>query len=243
MVSVPVKVYKAVDTKSISFNTLHATCQKKVQQFQECSECGERVGKGDTVKGYPLGDDRYVVMGDADFEGLPVDSAKNVAITCFVDERTIDPRHYSTPYLVAPDKAGKKAFALLLAAMDKTRKVGIAKITMRQKESLCAVSPLGDTMLLQTLCWDDEIRDAGEVADYLPNVSTQEVDMAVRLVEALAGEVDLASYQDEYRLALEARIETKMNGDVVKIEVVKEAKPTDDVMAGLMASISAAKAA
>jgi len=114
---------------------------------------------------------------------------------------------------------------------------------MREREHLCTIRPYGNVLLLQTLHWADELRDAGEVAADLPQVTEQETSLAVALIQALEGEVNLSAYSDEYREAVTRLIEAKLNGEVIEAAPVEEAKPTEDVMAGLLASIVAAKAA
>ena len=103
------------------------------------------------VKGYPVGDDKFVVMEDQDFQALPVKSLKNIEVVEFVEASRIDPRHYDKPYFVAPDQAGGKAFALLMRGMEQVGKVAVAKLSMREREHLCTIRPFGDVLLLRPL--------------------------------------------------------------------------------------------
>ena len=243
MVSIPVKLYGAVEEQAVRFNTLHRECGVRIQMPRWCPNCERRLESAEMVKGYPVADDKFVILEDQDFQGLPVKSLKNIEVVEFVDAAGIDVRHYDKPYFVAPDKAGMKAFALLLGGMAKVGKVAVAKLSMRDREHLCAIRPFGDVLLLQTLYRADELRDAQAVEAALPKVTEQELVMAVALIQALEGNGDLTSYKDEYRDALVRLIEAKLNGEVIAATPVQEAKPTEDVMAGLMASIEAVKAA
>jgi len=130
-----------------------------------------------------------------------------------------------------------------MRGMEQVGKVAVAKLSMREREHLCTIRPFGDVLLLQTLYWADELRDAEAVKVSLPQVTEQELKMAVALVNALEGEGDLSGYRDEYREALVRLIEARLNGEVFQAAPVEEAKPTEDVLAGLMASIEAVKAA
>jgi DNA end-binding protein Ku len=243
MVSIPVKLYGAVEEQAVRFNTLHRECGKRIQMPRWCPNCERRLEQAEMVKGYPVGDDRFVTLEDQDFQGLPVKSLKNIEVVEFVDAAVIDPRHYDKPYFVSPDKAGTKAFALLLRGMAQVGKVAVAKLSMREREHLCTIRPFGEVLLLQTLYRTDELRDAQAVVIALPQVKEQELGMAVALIQALDGEGDLSRYPDEYREALMSLIEAKLNGEVIEAAPVEEAKPTEDVLAGLMASIEAVQAA
>lgn len=245
MVSIPVKLFGAVDDQKIGFKQLHKECKNakfaRVKMPRECSECGDKLEQEDIVRGYDLGDETYVVMEDSDFAGLPVKSLKAIDVVEFVDADEIDPRHYDTPYFVAPDKAGGKAFALMLAAMSEVGKVAVAKLTMRERERVCTVRPFGDVLMLQTLYRTDELRDASSVQVDLPAVSDQEKEMAVGLIEAMEADVDLSKFPDTYREALLERIEAKLNGTAFPTAAPEEEEPTEDVLVGLAASIQAVK--
>jgi DNA end-binding protein Ku len=243
MVSIPVKLYGAVEEQAVRFNTLHRECGNRIQMPRWCPNCERRLEQAETVKGYPVGDDKFVVLEEQDFQALPVKSLKSIEVVEFVEASRIDPRHYDKPYFVAPDQAGGKAFALLMRGMEQVGKVAVAKLSMREREHLCTIRPFGEVLLLQTLYWADELRDAGAVKASLPQVTEQELKMAVALIQALEGEGDLTGYKDEYREALVRLIEAKLNGEAIQAAPVEEAKPTEDVLAGLMASVEAVKAA
>ena len=225
MVSIPVKLYGAVEEQAVRFNTLHRECGGRIQMPRWCPNCERRLETTEMVKGYPVADDKFVILEDQDFQSLPVKSLKNIEVVEFVDA------------------AGMKAFALLMRGMEQVGKVAVAKLSMREREHLCTIRPFGDVLLLQTLYWADELRDAGAVKVSLPQVTEQELKMAVALVNALEGEGDLSGYKDEYREALVRLIEARLNGEVFQAAPVEEAKPTEDVLAGLMASVEAVKAA
>ena len=246
LVNFPVKLYSSVDENDIHLNQLHRTCGQRIKMPRWCPDCDKQLETAEIVKGYPMGDG-YVHLEDADFETLPVKTIKAIEVVEFVAPGTLDPRHYDKAYFLAPDKAGTKAFALLLKGMEQAERVAVARLTMRQREHLCTIRPYqeGDShhplFLLQTLFYADELRDAQPLYGKLPEVSAEEQTMAVQLIEAMVGEADMSKYQDEYQMALTQLIEAKFAGEEIKVSPVAEAAPTTDIMAGLLASIEAAK--
>ncbi len=239
MVAVPVKLTSGTEEKKVSFNQLHDHCHSRIQMPRWCSTCDRKVESGEIVKGYPVGDEQYVVMEEADFAGLPAASQKTIDIVAFVDAGGIDPRHYNKAYLVAPEDAGLKAFSLFIQAMTRANVVGIAKLGFREREHLAAIRPFGDVLLLQTLFYADELRDPGDVGKPLTVCSTQEMDMAMTLIQSLA--VDdpcLDQYKDDYRETLNEVIQAKLGGTVFAAAPTTEA-PKMDLVDALMASIAA----
>ena len=243
MVSVPVKLYGSVDEQAVRFNQLHSGCDARVKQDKVCTGCDQKVESADIVKGYDIGGDQFVIVQPDELAALSVKSLKAIDIVEFVEAGDIDPRHFNKPYFLAPDPAGAKAFALLLRGMEKVGRAGVAKLTMREREHLCVIRPFNDVLLLQTMYRADELRDDGEVAVDLPDVSDQEQDMAVTLIETMNAGVDMSKFPDDYRQAVLDLIEAKLNGTTIQVAPVEEAKPTEDVLAGLLASVEAAKAA
>jgi len=240
MVSVPVKLYTANEEKSVHFNQLHQDCQTRIQMPRWCPNCDRKVEQSEIVKGYPVGDDQYVLMEEDDFTALPVKSLKTIDVVAFVEGDQIDPRHYNKPYFLAPEEAGTKAFSLFLQAMGKVNMVGICKLGYREKEHLATIRAYGGVILLQTLYYADELRNPDEVAPKLADVSDREMEMAITLLQTLqTPHADLGQYQDEYRVALLDRIQAKLKGiPVTTTETAKE-EPKMDLVDALMASINA----
>ncbi len=194
------------------------------------------------VKGYEYEKDRYVVLTDDDFDEVPIESSRAIDIQQFVDLDEIDPMLFKKSYYLMPDETGAKAYALLREAMSQDNKVGIAKVSFRDKEHLAALRFKDDAFVLETMYWPDEIREAefGDV-DVSSKVREQELEMARQLIENLTAEWNPEEFTDEYREALLTIVEAKISGQ--EIEVV-EAEPTAkvvDLMEALKASVAAAK--
>jgi len=242
MVSVPVKLYSATEEKTVHFNQLHKDCQTRIQMPRWCPSCDRKVEQSEIVKGYPIGDEKWLVMDSADFTSLPVKSLKTIDVVAFVEGNQIDPRHYNKPYFLAPEDAGVKAFSLFLQAMAKVNMVGICKLGYREREHLATIRAFGGVILLQTLYYADELRNPDEVKAKMVDVSEREMEMAVTLLQTLQQPTaNLGQYEDEYRNALLERIQAKLAGEAFTISEAPEEKPEMDLVDALMASISAEK--
>ena len=185
---------------------------------------------------------------DEDLENVPLKTVRSIEIEQFTKAERDDAavRFVKSAYYLEPDKVGRKAFHLLKSVLEDDGLTAICKIVIKDREALAALDPFGDTMLLTTLHWPDEIRatdelDLGEESyDFKP----AELTMARQLVSAMTGEFDPAQYKDEYREALETIIQAKVEGkETVAVEAPEESGNLIDLMAALEASVSAAKAA
>ena len=242
LVTIPVAVYPATEEKTLRFNQLHDEDGGRVRMKRVCSIDGEEVTYDHIVKGYEYEKDKYVVLTDDDFDKVPVESSRAIDIVQFVDLDEIDPTMYKKSYYLIPEETGAKAYALLREAMSEDGRVGIAKVSFRDKEHLAALRFKDESFVLETMYWPDEIREAdfsGVNVDQ--KVRGQELEMARTLIENLTAEWNPEEFRDEYREGLLEIVEAKIEGK--EIEVV-EAEPTAkvvDLMEALKASVAAAK--
>jgi len=244
MVSVPVKLYSATEEKAVHFNQLHRDCQTRIQVPKWCPTCDRKVEQAEIVKGYPVGDNQYVLMEEGDFASLPVKSLKSIDVVAFVDGSAIDPRHYNKSYFLSPEDAGVKAFCLFLQAMGKVNLVGICKLGYREREHLATIRAFGGVILLNTLYWADELRSAEELRAKMVDVSEKEMEMAITLIRTLeTPDLDLSQFEDEYREVLLDRIQAKLNGQPIITAETPQEEPKMDLVDALMASINAEKKA
>jgi DNA end-binding protein Ku len=242
LVTIPVSVYPATEEKTLRFNQLHDEDGGRIRMKRTCSVDGEEVGYEHIVKGYEYEKDRYVILTDDDFEAVPVESSRAIDIQQFVDLEEIDPMMYKKSYYLVPEETGAKAYALLREALNRSGKVGVAKVSFRDKEHLAALRFRDDAFVLETMYWPDEIREAdfGGV-DVSAKIRPNELEMAQSLIDNLTADWDPAEFKDEYRQAMLRIVEAKINGE--EIEIV-EAEPTAkvvDLMEALKASVAAAK--
>jgi len=240
MVSIPVKLYTATQSKDISFHLLHKECNTRLQQLRWCPTHERAVEWSEVVRGYEYARDEHVILTEEDFEKLPLPSKQTVELSAFVKAEEIDPVYYEKSYYLEPDAKGIKPFALLMTALREKGLTGIAKIAVRNKEQLCALRPMDGTLILETLFYPDEIRvEKTELPDV--KISDKELEMAYTLIDLLSEEFEPEKYKDEYRDALMKLIEAKLEGEELpEVAAAGPAKVTD-IMSALRASVEAAK--
>jgi DNA end-binding protein Ku len=248
LVTVPVKLYSAVNRKTVRFNQLNAKTGSRIAQKRVDASTGEEVAYEDLVKGYEIASDRYVVIEPGELESVQPAKTKTIDIEDFVDLVDIDPIFYDHPYYLAPAAGGAKPYRLLLEAMRETGKVAIAKVVIRQKESLVAIRALPDHDVLEmaTMLFSDEIVDPDRLDDIpeADDVKTNDRELAIakQLVESLAGEFEPEKYHDTYREAVLEMIERKAAGEEIAIQPeTEEAAPVPDLMSALKASLDAVR--
>ncbi len=240
MVSIPVKLYGATESKDLSFHLLHAKCGTRLKQVRWCPTDDEEVPWSETVRGYEYAKGEYVKLTNEDFEQLPLPSRHIIDLSAFVDESEIDPVYYERSYYLAPDERAEKPYALLLKAMERKGLTALATVTLRNKEQLCAIRPRDGVIMLETLFYPDEVRQS-EVDTGGAKVSDRELDMADTLIELLRKPFEPDEYHDHYREALSQLIEAKLEGrDVVKAPQARETKVID-LADALRKSVEAAR--
>jgi len=246
LVTIPVRLYLATESRGgLSFNLLHDEDLERIQMKVHCPVHGE-IKRSDTVRAFEWAKGRYVVIEQQDLEAVPLKTVRSIEIEQFVPARREDPgaRFVKGAYYVEPEPVGRRAFALLRKVLGDSDVQAICKIVLKDREHLAALDPFGDTMLLSTLYWPDEVRDVADLdlpveeAEFKP----AEVAMAQQLVEALTGEFEPERYHDEYREALLRVIDSKVAGEPVEArEPEPEASRLTDLMAVLEASVAAAR--
>jgi DNA end-binding protein Ku len=240
MVSIPVKLFTATQSKDVSFHQLHEECNSRIKQQLYCPVDDRVVTRDELVRGYEFSKEQHVIVTDEDLEKLPLPSAHTIALSAFVEGDAIDPIYYERSYYLAPDEVGVKPFALLMRALKEKGLTALAKVSLRNKEQLCALRPQDGTLMLETLYYPDEIRvEETESPDI--DVSDRELEMAYSLIDLLTEPFDPEKYHDDYRGALMEIIEAKLQGqEIVEQAPMPETKVVD-LMAALKASVDAAK--
>ena len=246
MVSIPVRLYVATDSHSVSFRQLCSEHMSPIKYKRWCQAGDHEVQYGEIVKGYEVSDDRYVVIEDQDLENLPLPTSRAIEISEFIPQDDIQAGlYFKSAYYVEPEEAGRKPYHLLKKALEETGKVAVAKIALRDREHLAALQPADGLMLMNTLHWPDEIRSTeglkGLEGDV--KVNPKELQMAKSLVESLAEDTfDPSRYQDDYHDALMKVVNAKVEGEEIVAAPEPEAAPkVMDLMEALKASVEAAK--
>jgi DNA end-binding protein Ku len=241
LVTIPVAVYPATEEKTLRFNQLHESDGGRIRMKRTCSIDGEEVPYDEIAKGYEYEKDKYVVLTDEDFDAVPVESSRAIDIQQFVDMDEIDPTLYKKSYYLVPDETGAKAYALLREAMSQDSRVGIAKVSFRDKEHLAALRFKDEAFVLETMYWPDEIRAFETDAKIDTKVREQELQMARQLIENLTSEWNPEEFTDEYREAMLQIVEAKINGREIETVTPEPTAKVVDLMDALKASVAAAK--
>ncbi|MDQ6671395.1 MAG: Ku protein [Chloroflexota bacterium] len=242
MISIPVKLFGATESKDLAFNTLHKECKSRLKQKRWCPVDDREVFQDEVVKAFEYSKDSYVEIVEEDLERLPVPSKHTIELTSFVKQADSDPVYFERTYFLEPEQSGAKPYALLLRALKSKQVSGVAKIALRNRESLCVLRASDNNLImLETLYYPDEIRTADIQSEPDVLISQPELAMALSLVEMLQEEFDPKKYQDQYRVALLDMIESKRNGSEVVATPDTPLPKTVDLMAALKASLEAAK--
>ncbi|MBU9714158.1 Ku protein [Evansella tamaricis] len=242
LVSIPIKLHAATENKDVKLRTLHKDCHAPIKYEKTCSECGQEVSTEDIVKAYEYTEGKYVVLDDEDLEKLKKEQEeKAVEIIDFVNLGEIDPIYFDRSYFVSPNEGGSKAYSLLRKALEETGKIGLAKITIRSKENLAAVRVYGNTLVMETLHFPDEVRDYNSVPNVPDesNIEAKELDTAKTLIDHLTAEFEPTKYNDDYRVELLELIREKVEED--KGVTKQEQTNVIDLMEALEKSIEKAQ--
>jgi DNA end-binding protein Ku len=243
LVNVPVKLYSATSHKEVHFNMLHSKDGARIKQQRVCSEEGVEVPWEEIAKGYEISPGRYVMLEKDELTALNPKADKTISIEDFVNQSDIDPIFYENAYYLVPDRGAAKAYALLVDAMKKTGKVGIARMVLRTRQYLCAVRPIGRGLALNTMLYSDEVNPLEQLEE-LPGEESKprerELEMAQQLVESLSTRFQPGKYKDEYREQVLALIEKKAAGEeIVAPQEPEEPAKVVNLMDALQKSLAA----
>jgi DNA end-binding protein Ku len=244
LVSIPVKLFSAVQETRLDLDMLDSRDHAHIK-FQRVNENTKKeVPYDKIVKGYKYDDD-YVIIEDADFEAAAPEKSKVIEIESFVDIAAVNPMYYETSYYTEPATKKNKAYALLLEALKKSGKAGLARFVLRSTESLCIVHPIDKAIVVTRIRFAQQIREQDELnLDEDIKVSDKELKMGLALIDQYAEPLDLSKYKDEYHTELMNIIEQKAKGKRPTIKKLKPVKAKgDDLYDQLMSSLNAKKGA
>jgi DNA end-binding protein Ku len=241
LVSIPVKMYTAASSASVSFNQLHATCGSRIKQQTFCPVCNEVIERAALVRGYEVSKDQYVRVGEDELKALEGEASKTIDIAEFVPLEKVDPVYFEKAYYLGPDKGGEKAYRLLTDAMAKSGRVAVATFVMRGKESLVLIRPSSDGLMLHTMFFSDEVRSFGEIDKGAgAKIRDGEMDLAQQLIDGLSNDdFKPETYEDSYRVRVLQLIESKVEGKEITIAAPEAARAqVIDLMDALKESLA-----
>jgi DNA end-binding protein Ku len=244
LVTIPVGLYTATESKTPKFKMLRESDGSAIKYKRVAEADGVEVPWESIVKGYEVEKGRYVIFTDEELEAASGGgNSRLVEVVQFVDESEIDPIMYRSSYFLAPEKTGVKAYQILLDSLTKKGKVGIAKISLRDKQQLATVRAKDGVLVLETMYWPDEIRQAEfEELEIEVDISPQESKMAELLIDTMSTPFDAAEYKDRTREAIQEAAQKKVEGQEIVAPQAPEPTKVVDLLEALKASVEATKA-
>ncbi len=249
LVNVPVKVYSATESHDVSLHQVHEKDGGRIRYQRKCEVCGKVVAYEDITKAYDDGTNT-VVLTDEELKSLPAESNHEIDVVEFVPADQIDPIRLDKAYYLEPDARALKPYTLLRRALEETDRSAIVQFALRQKSRLAILRVKDKALVLQTMLWDDEVREADfDVLDEVPRISQKERDMASQLVDSLAGDFDASQFTDDYQEQLRTLVGAKLEqGDALDTAATFGEEPEDgeqaeviDLMDALSRSVEKSK--
>jgi DNA end-binding protein Ku len=239
LVAIPIAMYTATQDNDIHFNQLHKEDQSRIRYKKTCAHCGKEITADDIVKGYEYDKDRYVVVTDEEIEKIKTEKEKAIQILHFANLNQISPVYYEKTYQAIPEPGSEKAFELLREALMSEKKIAVGKTVLGAKDTLMAIIPREDGMLISTMHYQDDIKGLPKTYN-TPDVAKQELDMAKMLINSMDTPFDPSQYKDEYQEKLRGLIETKIAGREVVAAKPEAAGKVINLMDALKASLEQA---
>jgi DNA end-binding protein Ku len=240
LVSVPVRMFTATESKELRFHFLHKRDLAPIAYDKVRKDTGESVDPDEIVRGFEIEKGRYVPIEDEDLDRLDIELTHAIDIVDFVELDEIDPIYFRKAYYVLPQEGAEKPYRLLVRALEETRKVGIAKVVIRNKQHLASMRPYEGLLLLETMYYADEIRRP-ETVDGKTRLAKAEVEMAKSLVENLSESFKPEKYDDEYRKELLDLLRAKAKGQKLPEPEEEQEGEVVDLMAALRESVAKTK--
>jgi DNA end-binding protein Ku len=240
MVAIPIAMYTATTDNDIHFNQLHKDDHSRIRYKKTCAHCGKEIKNEDIVRGFEYDKGKYVVITDEEIEKIKTEKEKSIQILHFAKLNQISPVYYDKTYQALPEAGGEKAFELLRSALMAEQKIAIGRAVLGTKDTLMAIIPREEGILISTMFYADDIKDLPKQYNR-PEVSEEELKMARMLIGAMDTPFDPSKYKDEYQEKLRGLIEAKIAGrEIVAAESEGPAKVVD-LMEALKASVEKAQ--
>ena len=238
LVSVPVKLFRAVEEHDIHFHLLHESCKTRIKLQNYCPHHDQVVERSELVRGYEYEKGKYVIVENEEIEQIAPESSSSLDIDQFIDLSEVDPIYYERTYYVGPAEAGtEKTFALLTKAMENKGRAGVGKMFMRDREYLALVRPAMGGLVLQLLNYEDEIRKNEFRVSEKNGVREKELELAELLIENLTGKWQPEEYKNEFIEREQELIEAKVEGRKLTVHRTKPKPVVTDLMKALEQSL------
>ena len=245
LVNIPIGLAVAQQRKDTAFRTLHRECGTPIKQKRYCPFHERDVEADELVKGWEFAKGQFVLVEDSDLEAVALQRSQSVDIIRFVPIDQVDPIYFDRTYYLAPagPEAQRRPYVLLLRAMQEAGMAAVGKFVLWGKENLCLIRPLGESLVLETLFFAEDIRPRQEIDEAVEETEVKgpELAMATQLVESLVGDFDPKDYENEYRNELRAMLQAKLEGKEITAPEPAPEAPVVDLMEALKQSVAQAQ--
>jgi len=239
LVNIPVKLFSGVQSSHLDLDMLDERDHSNIKFKRVNEKTQKEVPYEHIVKGYFL-KDRYIVLDEHDFEEVKPEKTKVIEIENFVDITEINPVYYETSYFTQPENQGKKAYALLFKALEKSKKAGVARFVLRNNENLCVIHPLNGIIVITRIRFQEEIRDTKEVQlNESITINPKELQVGLELIKQYSSPFDISAFKNDYTQELLKIIKSKASGKRATVKKIKVKKAvSDDLYEQLMESLN-----
>jgi DNA end-binding protein Ku len=245
LVNIPIGLAVAQQRKDTAFRTLHRECGTPIKQKRYCPFHERDVEADELVKGWEFSKGQFVLVEDSDLEAVALQRSQSVDIIRFVPIDQVDPIYFDRTYYLAPagPEAQRRPYVLLLRAMQQAGMAAVGKFVLWGKENLCLIRPLGESLVLETLYFAEDIRPRKEIDEAVEETEVKgpELAMATQLVESLVGDFDPKDYENDYRNELRAMLDAKLEGKEIKAPEPAPEVAVVDLMEALKQSVAQAQ--
>jgi DNA end-binding protein Ku len=240
LLTIPIRMFTAARSERVQLHQIHKKCHTRLRQPLFCPECNRIVDRSEVVKGYEYADGKYVVIDEEEIKKITPKSSRTMEILAFVKESQIDPIYFDASYFALPEKDNEKPYALLLKALEDTDRVGIAKVSMHQREYTVFIRPRHHGLTIHTMYFANEIHEVAGYGklDHSITLKPQEIKLAQQLVETLSEDFNPRQYHDTFQENLKALIAAKEHGKTIDVEEPAHRAPVIDMMEALKRSLA-----
>lgn len=232
---IPVRLDKATKDSKVSLHEYHKDDMGAGGRKAYCKSCGKDLVSDDIVKGIEISKGQVVTFSKEELESLPLSTTKNIEVDRFVEARELNQLTFGTPYYVAPDEVGVKAFNLFMEGLKKLNKVAIGKVAIRNRESLCAIRPVNGMLVMSTICWSDELKDAPTIPK--SEISDSELDLITQVIGKFSKDFVHSDFSDKYNDALKEMADKKLKGEAIPV-AQERAQPQQNLEDALKAVLN-----
>jgi DNA end-binding protein Ku len=242
LVNIPIGLALATQRSDIAFRTLHRECGTPIKQKRWCPLHERDVEADELVKGWEVSKGEFVIVEEADLESVALQRSQSIEIVRFVQADEVDPVFFDRTYFLAPASAAaqRRPYVLLLRAMEESGVAAIGKFVLWGKENLCLIRPQGDTLVLETLYFAEDVRSKAEIEEAVAetDVKAPELELAAQVIQSLVGAWDPTEFENEYRRDLKAMLEAKLQGEEIARPEPAPETPVVDLMDALRRSVA-----